>query len=307
MSSVCPSVAKYICIFPGSSTPYTCYTLVCSGFHRRSTQIPGWVFTNIWETLFTLLPWSAIAHSTVSPFARSFSVSPEIQFVVRDLSIFGTTLFTVFFDRVHSGYGLIRLPWRIVKKKIYIYIYIYISSGTQGRPQLDWQPTATNLHGQVFQILLIAQLTLSPPAFYVYRRLGAAVLQLNFPLEAFFFYRLVQSCRRVVACFSTSTVRQAPFGCRCSSGTVPFLYLFIFFIYSVSPVCPFLPLLFASGLRSEKRLFCFLLSHSYALRYKRYTFFRPGFEGVLPSPPRLAAILAWLSSHIVRAYYLFPF
>ena len=50
--------------------PYRCYTLVCSGFHRRSTQIPGWVFTNIWETLFTLLPWSAIAHSTVSPFAR---------------------------------------------------------------------------------------------------------------------------------------------------------------------------------------------------------------------------------------------
>ena len=107
------------------------------------------------------------------------------------------------------------------------------------------------------------------------------------------FYRLVQSCRRVVACFSTSTVRQAPFGCRCSSGTVPFLYLFIFFIYSVSPVCPFLPLLFASGLRSEKRLCCFLLSQSYALRYKRYTFFRPGFEGFLPSPPRLAAILAW--------------
>ena len=49
--------------------PYTCYTLVRSGFHRRSTQIPGWVFTDIWETLFTLLPWSAIAHSTVSPFA----------------------------------------------------------------------------------------------------------------------------------------------------------------------------------------------------------------------------------------------
>ena len=29
----------------------------------------------------------------------------------------------------------------------------------------------------------------------------------------------------------------------------------------------------------------------HALRYKRYTFFRPGFEGFLPSPPRLAAIL----------------
>ena len=69
LSSVCPSVAKYVCTFPGSLTAYTCYTLVCSGFHRRSTQIPGWVFTDIWETLFTLLPWSAIAHSTVSPFA----------------------------------------------------------------------------------------------------------------------------------------------------------------------------------------------------------------------------------------------
>ena len=39
-----------------------------------------------------------------------------------------------------------------------------------------------------------------------------------------------------------------------------FLYLIIFFICSVSPVCPFLPLLFASGLRSENGLF-FPLSH----------------------------------------------
>ena len=60
---------KYICTFPGSLIPYTCYTLVCSGFHRRSSQIPSWVFTDIWKTLFTLLTWSAIAHSTVSPFA----------------------------------------------------------------------------------------------------------------------------------------------------------------------------------------------------------------------------------------------
>ena len=129
------------------------------------------------------------------------------------------------------------------------------------------------------------------------------------------FYRLVQSCRRLL---STSTVCQAPFGCRCSSGTVLFLYLIIFFNYSVSPVCPFLPLLFASGLRSEKRLF-FLLSLYipyavpccfnllYVLRYKRYIFLRPGFEGFLPNPPRLAAILAWLSSYIVRSHYLCPF
>ena len=39
-----------------------------------------------------------------------------------------------------------------------------------------------------------------------------------------------------------------------------FLCLIIFFICSVSPVCPFLPLLFASGLRSENGLF-FPLSH----------------------------------------------
>ena len=64
-------LAKYICTFPGSSTPYTCDTIVCSGFNRRSTQTPGWVFTIFWETPFTLRPWSAIAHSAVSPFARS--------------------------------------------------------------------------------------------------------------------------------------------------------------------------------------------------------------------------------------------
>ena len=126
-------------------------------------------------------------------------------------------------------------------------------------PQLVCRVThhhISHLHGQVPQIFFIAQLALSPPAFYVYSRLGAAILQPKFPLEAF--YRLVQSCRRVVACFLT--VRQAPFGYRCSSGTVLFIYLTIFFIYSVSPVCPFLPLLFASGLRSERRLF-YPLSH----------------------------------------------
>ena len=149
------------------------------------------------------------------------------------------------------------------------------------------------------QIFFIAQLALSPPAFDVYRRLGAAVLQPKFSLEAFLSLGAVlSSCRRLL---STSTVRQASFGYRCSSGTVLFIYLTIFFIYSVSPVCPFLPLLFASGLRSERRLFyplshfscCFPLFRSpvHALRYKRYTFFRPGFEGFLPSPPRLAAIL----------------
>ena len=134
------------------------------------------------------------------------------------------------------------------------------------------------------------------------------------------FYRLVQSCRCVVACFLRLPYAKRRLGCRCFSGTVLFLYLIIFSIYSVLPVCPFLPLLFASGLWSVKGLF-FPLSHSLyssllfrspvrialqTLR-KRYTLFRPGFEGFLPSPPRLAAILAWLSCYIVRFYYLFPF
>ena len=116
---------------------------------------------------------------------------------------------------------------------------------------------ATNLPGQVPQILFIAQLTLSPPAFYVYRRLAAAVLQLNFLLEAFLSLGAVlSSCRRLLSTSTVSTVLKSsavwvPLFFRYSA----FLYLIIFFICSVSPVCPFLPLLFASGLRSEKRLF----------------------------------------------------
>ena len=128
------------------------------------------------------------------------------------------------------------------------------------------------------------------------------------------FYRLVQSCRRL---FSKSTVRQAPFGCRCSSGTVLFLYLIIFFIYSVSPVyAPSSP--YCSHQAWDLKRGCFFFCRIpyavpccfnllYVLRYKRYIFFRPGFEGFLPNPPRLAAILAWLSSYIVRSHYLCPF
>ena len=187
LSSVCPPVAKYIFTFAGSSTPYTCYTLVCSGSHRRSTQIPDWVFT-IFEKLS--LPCYRDRPSRILLFLHSlgqFLVSPKIQFVVRDLSVFGTTLFSVLFERVHRAYGLIRLPWRTDK----IYIYILWNPGKATTA------LATNLHGQVPQILFIAQLPLSPPAFYIYRRLGAADLQLNFPLEAFF----IAWCSPVVACF----------------------------------------------------------------------------------------------------------
>ena len=101
-----------------------------------------------------------------------------------------------------------------------------------------------------------------PPAFYVYRRLGAAVLQLNFPLEAFF----IAWCSPVVVSspafyvYRTSSAVWVPLFFRYSA----FPWSYYFFIYSVSPVCPLLPLLFASGFRSEKRLF-FPLSHSYAV------------------------------------------
>lgn len=92
---------------------------------------------------------------------------------------------------------------------------------------------ATNLHGQIPQILLIAQITLSPPAFYVYRLLGAAVLQLNFPLEAFFF---IAWCSPVVVSSPASYVYRTPsavwgaavFQVQCFSLSHSFLHLFRF-------------------------------------------------------------------------------
>ena len=91
---------------------------------------------------------------------------------------------------------------------------------------------ATNLHGQVPQILLIAQITLSPPAFYVYHGLGAAVLQLNFPLEAFF----IAWCSPVVVSSPASYVYRTPsavwgaavFQVQCFSLSHSFLHLFRF-------------------------------------------------------------------------------
>ena len=60
--------------------------------------------SQIFEKLF--LPCYRDRPSRILPSLHSlgqFLVSPKIQFVVRDLSIFGTTLFTVFFQRVHSA------------------------------------------------------------------------------------------------------------------------------------------------------------------------------------------------------------
>ena len=42
------------------------------------------------------------------------------------------------------------------------------------------------------------------------------------------FYRLVQSCRRVVACFLCLPYAKRRLGCRCSSGTVLFLLSYYF-------------------------------------------------------------------------------
>ena len=90
-----------------------------------------------------------------------------------------------------SEYTVLTVWWRSRDGSLKKYVYILWNPGKATTA------LATNLHGQVPQILFIAQLTLSPPAFYIYRRLGAADLQLNFPLEAFF----IAWCSPVVACF----------------------------------------------------------------------------------------------------------
>ena len=123
------------------------------------------------------------------------------------------------------------------------------------------------------------------------------------------FYRLVQSCRRLL---SKSTVRQAPFGCRCSSGTVLFLYLIIFFIYSVSPVWPFLPISIVR-IRLEiwkEVVFSFVaflmqfpavsISCTYCVTNVTYSL---GL-GLRVSCPILPVSLPFSRSYIVRSHYL---
>ena len=134
----------------------------------------------------------------------------------------------------------------------------------------------------------------SSPAFYVYRtssavwgRCSSAKKKKYFPLEAS--HRLVQSCRRVVTCFL-----RLPHVKR-RLGAAVFRYgTTISFIYSVSPVCPFLPLLFASGLRSERRWSLFLIlfpavsiSCSRIALQTLQILQAWGFEGFLPSPGEL--------------------
>ena len=169
--------------------PYTCYTLVCSCFHRRSTQIPGWVFTNIWETLFTLLPWSASAHSTVSPFARSVFSQPKNP--VRrtwSLHFWHHALYCLFWASTQC----LRFDKAPVTslKYIYIYIYIYPLEPREGHSwignQSPWSGFSDPFHRPAHSV---AACFLRLPLFRWTFRWR--------PL----FYRLVQSCRRVVACF----------------------------------------------------------------------------------------------------------
>ena len=142
--------------------------------------------------------------------------------------------------------------------------------------------------------------------------LGAAVLQLNFPLEAFF----IAWCSPVVACFL-----RLPYAKR-RLGAAVLQVQFFFFILLFSSFIPFRRYAPSSPYFSHQawdlKRGCFFFCRIpyavpccfnllYVLRYKRYIFFRPGFEGFLPNPPRLAAILAWLSSYIVRSHYLCPF
>ena len=75
----------------------------------------------------------------------------------------------------------------------------------------------SHLHDQVPQVLAIAQLTLSPPAFYLYRRLGPAV----FLSEHFHWKLLLAWFSYVAACF-LRLPHLPPFGCRSGSGTAFF-------------------------------------------------------------------------------------
>ena len=137
---------------------------------------------------------------------------------------------------------------------------------------------ATNLHGQVPQILLIAQITLSPPAFYVYRLLGAAVLQLNFPLEAFF----IAWCSPVVVSSPASYVYRTPsavwgaavFQVQCFSLSHSFLHLFRFAGMPLPPLIVCIRLVICKGVvfflcRIPYTVPC-CFDLLYALRYKRY-------------------------------------
>ena len=144
---------------------------------RRST----WELWQYFEELsFNTLLYRgpAITHPSVG-----FYLSLNIQFVVLGISPFLALRSWPFFEQEHRACGK-----------------------TTG---LATHQPISHLHGQVPQVLVIAQLTLSLPAFYLYRRLGAAVfLKRTFPLETS--SRLIQLCRRLLSTTSTSTAVWVP-------------------------------------------------------------------------------------------------
>ena len=111
------------------------------------------------------------------------------------------------------------VPFKIAFKQDLHVLHVSLGKATTG--------LATNLHGQVPQILFIAQLTLSPPAFYVYRRLGTAVLQLNFPLEAFLSLGAVLSSPAFYV-YRTSSAVWVPLFFRYSAFYLSYYFLHLF-------------------------------------------------------------------------------
>ena len=143
----------------------------------------------------------------------------------------------------------------------------------------------SHLHDQVPQVLVIAQLTLSPPAFYLYRRLGAAV----FLSEHFHWKLLLAWFSYVAACF-LRLPHLPPFGCCSGSGTAFFLYLTIFLICSASQIGCFS---FVTFLVTVVRFPLFrspVSPHGVTQNNDRSGFF--------PSPPRLTAILARFEQYL---------
>ena len=173
-----------------------------------------------------------------------------------------------------------------------------------GRPQLDWEPISMVRFLRSFS----SPSSLLLPAFYVYRHLGAAVFELNFLLEAFLSLGAVVSSPAFYV-HRTSSAVWVPLFFRYSAFSLCyyFLHLFRFASMALPPVIVRVRLEIWKEVVVSFVASLLFRSPVHASRYKPYTFFRPGFEGFLPSPPRLAPIFGWLSSYIVRFYYLFPF
>ena len=168
---------------------------------RRST-LELWQYFEKLSFNTMLYRGPAITHPSVG-----FYLSLNIQFVVGDLSISGTTPLTIFWAR---------------------------TPGLWQTTELAKHQHISHLYGQVPQVLVIAQLTLSPPAYYLYRRLDAAV----FFSQHFRWKFLLAWCRYVAACFYDFHVYRRLGAALVQVRRFFFLYLTIF-PCSASPGCPF--------------------------------------------------------------------